>query len=219
MEEARFIPISAGDLNDAMGKWDNYINSDAPDRLIQLAILHAELEALHPFLDGNGRLGRMCIPLFMYQVGLIHRPMFYISAFFERNRDEYYERLLAVSRDHDWSGWCAFFLKAVQQQAEQNLEKANAILNLYGEMKTKIAELSHSQFSIHALDWIFEKPIFNSSDFSRSSGIPKPTATRILRVLKDEDVLQVWSQGRGSKPTVYAYEDLLNVAEGYKAFR
>jgi Fic family protein len=218
MEEARFVPISAGDLGDAMGKWDIYINSDAPDRLIQLAILHAELEALHPFLDGNGRLGRMCIPLFMYQVGLIHRPMFYISAYFEKNRDEYYDRLLAVSRDNDWSGWCAFFLKAVQQQAEQNLEKANAVLDLYGKMKTKIAEISHSQFSIHALDWIFEKPIFNSSDFTRASGIPKATATRILRVLKEENVLQVWSQGRGSKPTVFGYEDLLNVAEGYKAF-
>ncbi len=218
IENARFIPISAGDLDEAMGKWELYINSDAPDRLIQLAILHAELEALHPFLDGNGRIGRMCIPLFMYKVGLIHRPMFYISAFFEANRDEYYERLLAVSRDGNWSGWCAFFLKAVQQQAEQNLEKAKAVLDLYNTMKLKIAEISHSQFSIHALDWIFEQPIFNSSDFVQASGIPKATATRILRVLKEEGVLQLWVEGRGRKPAVYGYGDLLNVAEGYQAF-
>ncbi|MEE9368921.1 MAG: Fic/DOC family N-terminal domain-containing protein [Pontiella sp.] len=217
MEEARFIPVSAGDLGEAMGKWDLYINSDTPDRLIQLAILHAELEALHPFLDGNGRLGRMCIPLFMHQVGLIHRPMFYISAYFEANRDEYYDRLLAVSSNGDWSGWCAFFLKAVQMQAEQNLEKANSIFDLYNKMKLKIVEISHSQFAIHALDWIFEQPIFNSSDFIRASGIPKATATRILGVLK-EDVLQVWAEGRGNKPAVYGYGDLLNVAEGYKAF-
>ncbi len=144
--------------------------------------------------------------------------MFYISAYFEANRDEYYDRLLAVSRDNDWSGWCAFFLKAVQQQAEQNLERANAVLALYGKMKTQIAEVSHSQFSIHALDWIFETPIFNSSGFTRTSGIPKATATRILRVLKEENVLEVWSEGRGSKPAVYAYVDLLNMAEGYQAF-
>ena len=109
MEEARFVPISAGDLDEAMGQWDRYLNSTAPDRLVQLAILHAELEALHPFLDGNGRLGRMCVPLFMFKVGLIQSPMFYISAYFERNRDEYYERLLAISRDGNWSDWCVFF--------------------------------------------------------------------------------------------------------------
>ena len=218
IEEARFVPISAGDLDEAMGKWDLYIHSDAPDRLIQLAILHAELEALHPFLDGNGRLGRMCIPLFMHQAGLIHRPMFYISAYFEKNREEYYDRLLAVSRDNDWTGWCTFFLQAVRNQAEHNLQKANAVLALYNQMKKKMVEISHSQFSIHALEWIFEQPIFNSTDFINASGIPKPTATRILRILREEDILQVWQESRGSKPAVYGYAELLNVAEGYQAF-
>lgn len=218
IEEARFVPISAGDLEEGMGRWDAYANGDAPDRLIQLAILHAEFEALHPFLDGNGRLGRICIPLFMHQAGLIQRPMFYMSAYLEANRDEYYDRLLAVSREGDWSGWCAFFLKAARMQAEQNLQKAKAVLELYDRMKLRIAEISHSQFSIHALDWIFEQPIFNSSDFVRASGIPKPTAARILRVLKDEDVLQVWEEARGSKPAVYGYGELLNVAEGRNVF-
>jgi len=218
MEKARFVPISAGDLEKGMGRWDIYANGDAPDRLIQLAILHAEFEALHPFLDGNGRLGRMIIPLFMHQAGLIQRPMFYISAYFEANREEYYDRLLAVSRDCDWSGWCVFFLKAVRMQAENNLQKAKAVLDLYDKMKLKVAEMSHSQFSIHALNWIFETPIFNSSDFVRASGIPKPTAARILRVLKEENILQVWEESRGNKPAVYAYGELLNVAEGYNAF-
>ncbi len=218
MEDARFIPIPAGELDEAMGKWDIYINASAPDRLLQLAILHAEFESLHPFLDGNGRLGRMCIPLFMHQVGLIQRPMFYISAYFEANRDEYYDRLLAISQADDWTGWCMFFLQAVRIQAEQNLKKANAVLDLYNRMKLKIADISHSQFSIHALEWIFEQPIFNSTDFIKASGIPKPTATRILRVLREESILQVWQESRGSKPAVYGYADLLNVAEGYQAF-
>ncbi len=218
VEQARFVPISAGDLADGMGAWDRYANGEAMDRLLQLAILHAEFEALHPFLDGNGRLGRMFVPLFMFQMGLIHRPTFYISAYFEANREEYYNRLLAVSRDDDWSGWCEFFLKAVQQQAEQNLEKTSAVLLLYNTMKLKMAELTRSQYAIHALDWIFEQPIFNSSDFMRASGIPKATAARILKVLKDESVLQVWVPGRGKKAGVYGYGELLNVAEGYDAF-
>lgn len=82
-------------LPEAMSRWEKFIHAEAPDRLIQLALLHAEFEALHPFLDGNGRLGRMLIPLFLYQARIIQQPMFYISAYLESHRDEYYERLLA----------------------------------------------------------------------------------------------------------------------------
>ncbi len=138
IEEAKFVPISADKLLDAMSQWEKYIHDDYADRLVQLAVIHAEFEALHPFLDGNGRLGRMCVPLFMYKTGLIHSPMFYISAYFERNRDEYYEKLLSVSRDDDWTGWCEFFLKAILKQAESNQAKATEILNLYENKKIKL---------------------------------------------------------------------------------
>ena len=218
VEEARFVPISAGDLDEGMGRWDLYANGDAPDRLIQLAILHAEFEALHPFLDGNGRLGRMVIPLFMHQVGLIQRPMFYISAYFEANREEYYDRLLAVSRDGDWSGWCVFFLKAVRTQAEQNLEKTNRILALYNDMKHQIPQLTHSQYAIHVVDWIFEQPIFKSSDFVSNAGIPEPTARRILKLLRDKALINPLVEPRGRQSAVYVFPKLLNIAEGYDAF-
>jgi Fic family protein len=183
IEAARFVPIGADKLPDAMSAWERYIHSDVPDRVVQLAILHAEFEALHPFLDGNGRLGRMLVPLFMWQMGLIQRPMFYISAFFEARRDEYYERLLAVSRDDDWAGWCRFFLESVRAQAEDNLTKTRAILGLYEEMKRRVAEMTRSQYAIHTLDWIFERPIFKSSDFVAAAGIPAPTARRFLSLV------------------------------------
>jgi Fic family protein len=80
------------ELPKRLDAWEHYIYDDTPDRLVQLAIIHAEFEALHPFLDGNGRLGRMCVPLFLFKTALIQSPMFYISAFFEANREEYYER-------------------------------------------------------------------------------------------------------------------------------
>lgn len=218
IEEARFIPISADKLPNAMSAWEQYIHEDAPDRIVQLAILHAEFEALHPFLDGNGRLGRMCVPLFMYCKNLISGPIFYVSAFFEEHRDEYYTHLLGVSQDDDWTSWCAFFLRAVKIQAEENLKKVNAILGLYNEMKPRFVELTHSQYAIHALDWIFERPIFKSTDFVNASQIPKPTAFRILGVLKNEGILKVVAEGSGRKATVLAYRDLLNIAEGYNAF-
>ena len=104
VEEATFVPVGAGKLPAAMSAWERYVNrDDAPDRLVQLAVLHAEFEALPPFLDGNGRLGRMLVPLFLWQCGLIGQPMFYVSAYFEARRDTYYEGLLAVSRDDNWT--------------------------------------------------------------------------------------------------------------------
>ena len=212
------MPIAADKLPEAMSRWEKYIHEDAPDRLIQLALLHAEFEALHPFLDGNGRLGRMMIPLFLFQAGLIKQPMFYISAYLESHRDEYYERLFAVSRNDDWSGWCAFFLQVVRVQAEDNLANTQAILELYNRMKTHFTDLTHSQYAIHALDWVFELPIFKSSDFVREAGIPNPTAKRILNVLKQENILKTLSEGRGRKAAVLAYSELLNIAEGYDAF-
>jgi Fic family protein len=183
-----------------------------------LALLHAEFEALHPFLDGNGRLGRMFIPLFLYHAGIIQQPMFYISEYLERHRDEYYERLLAVSRDNDWNGWCVFFLNVVQVQAEENLVKVRSILELYNRMKIRFPELTHSQYAIYALDWVFERPIFKSSDFMRSGNIPKPTAQRILNVLKKEVILKELTPASGSRAATLCYPELLNITEGYNAF-
>lgn len=218
IENARFIPIVADKLTEGMSRWEHYIHQEAKDRLIQLAILHVEFESLHPFLDGNGRLGRMLIPLFMHQKGLIHRPMFYISAFLEANRETYYDKLLAVSRDNDWTGWCSFFLEAIQTQAEENQYKVTAIIGLYDEMKKHFPEITHSQYAIHALDWIFKRPVFRSSTFIKHSKIPKPTAQRILNVLKENKILVTLEGSSGRRAATLAYRDLLNIAEGYQAF-
>lgn len=214
MEDAHFVPIGADKLPQAMSAWERYAHDEAPDKLVQLAILHAEFEALHPFLDGNGRLGRMLVPLFLWQNGLIRQPMFYISAYFEARRDEYYDGLLAVSRDDDWTGWCRFFLEAIRVQAEDNLAKAQGILTLYEEMKRRVPEMTRSQYAIRALDWIFERPVFRTSDFIDGAGIPAPTARRFLVVLQNGDVLRVLVPGSGRRAAVLAFPALLNVAEG-----
>jgi len=218
IEEARYVPIAAGELPDAMAAWERYANQETADRLVQLAIVHAEFEALHPFLDGNGRLGRMLVPLFLWQTGIIRAPMFYLSAYLEARRDEYYDRLLAVSRDGDWTGWCRFFLEATRMQAEANHRKASDILSLYAATKPRLRELTRSQYMVHALDWMFERPIFRSSDFVEAAGIPAPTARRVLRVLQRSGVLRALTPARGRRPAVLVFPELLNVAEGTHAF-
>ena len=217
VEDATFVPVGADGLPDAMAAWERYIHHDAPDRLVQLAILHAEFEAVHPFLDGNGRLGRMLIPLFLWRHGLIRAPTFYVSAYFEARRDAYYDGLLAVSRDDDWTGWCRFFLDAVRVQAEDNLTKTQGVIDLYDRMKGRVADLTRSHHAIRALDWIFERPIFRSADFAASAGLAERTARRILDVLCDGDVLRVINPGSGRRTTVLAFPELLNVAEGKPA--
>jgi len=218
IDEAKFVPIDAANLPDAMGRWEIFIHDSTPDRLVQLALIHAEFEALHPFLDGNGRLGRMFVPLFLYGAKVLHRPMFYISAYLEAKRDEYYERLLSVSRDGDWTGWCQFFLEAITIQAEDNTKKTKAILALYERKKTIIAEATHSQYAIKALDFLFSRPIFQTSAFASESGIPVPTAKRILRVLQGLDFFIILQEASGRRPAVVAFKKLLNAAEGQEIF-
>ena len=218
IEAARFIPIGAQDLPDAMSRWEQYLHSDQPDRLVQLAIAHAEFEAIHPFLDGNGRLGRLLVPLFLVEKGILTRPTFYMSGYLEAHRDEYYDRLLAISRDGDWTGWAAFFLAAVKDQADENGAKARAILGLYRQEKEWIAKATRSQHAIVALDWIFSRPIFSSSDFLANSGIPRAAGKRILAVARREGRLSEARPGVGNRPAILAFPGLLNIAEGRAVF-
>ena len=217
IDEAKFVPIEAGNLPDAMSAWESYIHADAPDKLVQLAILHAEFEALHPFLDGNGRLGRLLVPLFLWQQGHIREPTFYISAYFEAHRDAYYESLLAVSRSDDWTSWCQFFLQGVQIQAEDNLNKAQRILDLYENMKKRVADITRSRYAIHALDWIFERPIFGSAGFVAETDSAQRTARRILDVLCENEILRVVVQSAGRRSAILAFPDLLDIVDGDRA--
>ena len=214
MDDAKYVPISSEKLDAAMSNWERYVHQDAPDLLVQAANLHVEFEALHPFLDGNGRLGRMLVPLFLWQRGLIRRPMFYISAYLAADRDVYYERLLAVSRDDDWTGWCKFFLQAVEAQAKDNLAKTQAILNLYDNMKDRVMNATRSQFAMRALDCIFSRPVFSSTNFADASGIPAPSAYRILAELRKHEILADIVAASGRRPAIVAFPALLDIVEG-----
>ena len=218
IETATFVPIAPEKLSKALTAWENYLHSDSLNRLVQLAIVHAEFEALHPFRDGNGRLGRMLIPLFLWKYKLIQQPMFYISSFLEAHRDAYYEGLLSVSKDDNWTGWCCYFLEAIRSQAEENSKKVQGILSLYEKIKSQISEITNSRYAIQVLDWIFSKLIFSTTDFIKGTGISKPTALRILKRLGDSEVLKTLQERSGPQPAVLVFPDLWNVTEGKTVF-
>ena len=213
IEEARFVPIAPELVADGMSRWEKYLHGTEPDVLVQLAIVHAEFESLHPFLDGNGRLGRMLIPLFLFERKRLHVPMFYLSDRLEAHRQTYYDRLLAVSRDDDWTGWCEFFLQTLTEQAAKNEAKARQILELYRAKKDWIVETTHSQHAIRALDFLFGQPIFSAPHFIGDAKIPKPTARRILNLCLENGLLVVLEEGRGRRAAVYRFPELLAITE------
>lgn len=218
IEEATFVPPNPVQLPDHLQAWERYVDSDDVDFLIQVAVVHAQFELLHPFKDGNGRIGRILIPLFLYQKQALSQPMFYLSEYLESNREEYYQRLKAISAEEDWNGWLAFFLRAVAAQSAQNSARVTAIQSLYEEMKIAIQAATHSQYTVHILDAIFNKPIFRSSDLAQqlfqTFGIHEKTTPGLLRQMRDAGILRELRPGSGRRPATLCFPRLINLAEG-----
>lgn len=217
IEEAAFVPPSPLLLQDHLNRWESYWHSDAPDVLVQLALIHAQFEILHPFIDGNGRLGRMVIPLFLYEKGILSRPCFYLSAFFEARRNEYIARLRDLGAPGSWNRWCGFFLEGVAVQADANTSKARAIQDLYERLKRQVIHLTHSQYAVPLLDYMFERPIFRGSDIAKLDAMPSaPMVANLLGRLRSSGILHTVRQGAGRRPHVMALAELINLCEGRK---
>lgn len=205
----RFIPVSPEQLQSGIDTLFQFIETSTHPYLIRTALAHLEFEALHPFKDGNGRVGRMLVTLMLWKSGAITAPHFYISRFFEDNKDAYVHHMREVSRTGAWTEWCRFFLLAVERQAIENLRVAESINTLYEEMKARFSSVLSSKWSVQALDYIFTNPIFRNSNFTKKSGIPGPTASRFTRVLLKEDLLQPIRESAGRRPATYRFEPLM----------
>lgn len=214
IEQASFVPPSPEKVLPAMSTWEKYLHAVEKDPLVQLAVAKAQFELIHPFLDGNGRIGRILIPIFLYHKEVLSSPVFYLSAYLERNRETYYERLKAISSEGDWNGWIRFFLSAVIEQAVRNSQKVRSILELYDRMKEAVPTVTRSQYAIRVIDSMFDQPVFNSADFIKLSGIPRGgSASRILNALRDKGILVALRAGRGSQSAVFYFPELLRIAE------
>jgi len=220
IEDAYFVPPPPESVPEYLDNWEKYWHLDRPDPLVQLSIIHAQFEIIHPFLDGNGRLGRMIVPLFLYEKKLLSHPEFYISAYLEENRGEYTNLLRGLSSESEaWDKWIQFFLTAIDRQAETNAEKAQQIIQLYDRLKAHTIEITHSQFAVPLLDHMFRQPVFPSNSFNKLPGMPTSTAIHtILSKLKDDGMLKLVRQGAGRRPQVLALAELINLCEGKDIF-
>lgn len=211
IEQARYVPPIPEQVLSSLDNWEKYIHFNEKDFIVQLAIVHAQFEIIHPFLDGNGRIGRILLPIFLYQKKVLSTPMFYLSAYFEANRQQYYKKLNLITDTGEWNGWISYFLEAVIQQSNINCSKAKEIHTLYEKLKNEITVLTRSQFSIKTLDAIFASPIFSSTTFIKRTKILKPTAMRILSQLTRGGILDIIQIGSGRSPSIYCFKDLLKI--------
>lgn len=206
-----YVPISPEKLQDGLDVLFRHMGDKEQPVLVRTALAHVEFEALHPFKDGNGRIGRMLITLMMWEAGVISAPHFYISNYFEEHKDLYIDTMRNVSENGDWEAWCRFFLTAVQEQAIQNLAIAEEIRALYERMKARFSEVLASKWSVTALDFVFANPVFRNNRFTHKSGIPAASAARFTRVLLDNDLLVTVEQAAGRRPALYSFEPLLEL--------
>ncbi|MBW2648900.1 MAG: Fic family protein, partial [Deltaproteobacteria bacterium] len=183
IEAAQFVPPEPQNIKLHLYNWEKYYHFDRPDPLVQLAIIHAQFEMIHPFLDGNGRLGRMIVPLFLFERKLISGL-----------------RALSKKTPAAWTQWIGFFLGAMDEQSRENARKARAIIDLYSSLKGRIIDLTHSQYAVPLLDYLFEQPVFTSSLLDDRSGMPgKPMIMNMLGRLKKAGVLKVVREGSGRR--------------------
>lgn len=214
IEQATYIPPEAQDVLPALDNWEKYINYTDQETLIACAVMYAQFEMIHPFLDGNGRMGRILIPLFLYQKDYICKPVFYMSEFFDKNRQEYYSKLNAVSSSGSWNEWIEFFLRGIVEQSNKNIEKSKEIIDLYNEMKEQFINITHSNFAINILDSLFKKPIITASELAEKSNIKSATtANTLFRKLLNNNIISIEKKASGTRSSVFNFSKLVKIID------
>lgn len=208
-----FVPIAPEHLDQGIETLLAFAHDDSCPALLRVALCHIEFEALHPFKDGNGRVGRMLITLMLWHLKVISAPHCYISRYLEEHKADYIDRMREVSANGAWENWCIFFFTAVKEQAFQNLQVAEDTRKLYADLKPRFTKLLASRWSTQALDYLFTNPVFRNSRFTKQSGIPSQTAARFSRKLLEEGILSVRLEASGRQSAVYSFEPLLELVK------
>ena len=187
---ATYVPPPLLEMNACFSDLEKYIHSDPMEApLIQCALVHYQFEAIHPFVDGNGRIGRLLITFMLLEKKLLSQPFLYLSDFFEQHRDEYYRLLLTVSQKGDWKAWLTFFLNGVRQQSEDALATIQKLLDLQKQYREVATGQRVPKIVNRLIDHLFTGPIVSISQLSKTWKMPFPTVKRGVDYLIEKGIL------------------------------
>lgn len=210
IKNASFIPPEPQLVEKYISNLENYINypQDDLDPLVKIAIIHAQFETIHPFLDGNGRIGRILIPLYLFKEGIIDEPNFFLSESLEKDKHKYYRLLNDTREEAKWNEWIKFFLESSIKQADKNIQLISEINSLYERDLEKVKSILNTSKVTDIMDVMFEKPIFNAKIMSEMTGINITTIRRYLLQLENEKIIFSDDKPRNRK---YYYYDLIEI--------
>ena len=191
IHSATFVPPAIEEMHQALHELERFIHapSDIPS-LVRAGLIHYQFEAIHPFLDGNGRIGRLLVILLLIEWRLIPQPLLYLSAFFESHRLEYYDRLLAVSQAGDWENWLTFFLRAVSSQSQDAINRIKRLGQLRTAYKDQLRSERAAARLLQSLDVLFERPLLSIRQLESALGVPYRTAQRYAERLLEMGILR-----------------------------
>jgi Fic family protein len=180
--------------------------------LIKAGLAHVQFETIHPFLDGNGRVGRLLITLLLCAEGALREPLFYLSLYFKQHRDEYYERLSLVRTRSDWEGWLRFFLIGIRDTAQQAAGAAQRVLKLFAEDRGKIEHVGRRAGTVHRLHELLQKkPILNVPDAASHLELTPPTIRAAIRDMEQLDIIREVTGKQRDR--VYVYDDYIKILD------
>lgn len=213
LKNARYVPPNVEDMNAAMSALESYMNAEeALDPLIRTALIHYQFETIHPFLDGNGRVGRLLITLFLMEKNLLSKPALYISCFLKQNRIEYYDRMSEVRRTGNYEQWIMFFLRAVAESAADAIDIIDQLYALRGKNIVKLKENTNKKqltTLIKLFSYIEAHPIIEVKKTAEVLGVSYNAAARAVGVLMEKGILEQREQV--GKTRIYSYEGYLDI--------
>ena len=215
-DEASFVPAPANELANCWSDLERFLNDipEATDPLIKAALAHVQFETIHPFLDGNGRLGRLLIPLILVAAGVLSEPLLYVSVFFKKHRQTYYDRLQQVRVTGDWESWLLFFVDAVADTAQQAVATAQQLNQLRSEDKARLSELGRLAPSAYlVVDVLFEHPVVNIPTLVKRTGLTSATVGKVIDRLASPEINLVQEMTGQQRNRIFAYRryiDILN---------
>jgi Fic family protein len=210
VNDATFVPPPPDRVIDCLRAWEEFLHDETLPPLVQAALAHSQFEAIHPFLDGNGRVGRLFITLLLIARGVLPSPLLYLSAYFEATRDEYYARLLAVTERGEWEEWLGYFLTGTAQQAEDALGRIQRIDAILARWRGQLAD-ALSRIPERAIDLFAENPFWTVNKLAARLDVAFTTAQRAIDRLESLGIVAPISEAKRNR--VYCAQEIIEILE------